>query len=88
MNNQPKKKKITQPTGGTLRTPVVSVLPDKIRRLLNAACAARGGADCMTLNDWRETEQEIKRQLKLMPFEEPSYEHTIIRHHYHERPHH
>lgn len=35
----------------------------RIRLLINAACAARAGARQMTLNDWRDVEQEIERKL-------------------------
>ncbi len=34
----------------------------QIRRLINAAFAARAGSGQMTLNDWREVEQEVKRK--------------------------
>ena len=37
----------------------------RIRLLINAAYAARAGSAQMTLNDWREVEQEIKRRLDL-----------------------
>ena len=39
-------------------------LPEQIRRLTNVACAVRGGAERMSLNDWREVEEEIKRKIK------------------------
>jgi hypothetical protein len=35
----------------------------RIRLLINAASAARGGVSRMTLNDWREAEQEIEQRL-------------------------
>jgi hypothetical protein len=35
----------------------------QIRLLVNAACAARAGSGQMTLNDWRDVEQEVKRRL-------------------------
>jgi hypothetical protein len=35
----------------------------RIRLLIDAACAARAGAGQMTLNDWRDAEQEIERRL-------------------------
>lgn len=37
----------------------------EIRRIVSAACAAKGGPERMTLNDWREAEQEIRRKLNL-----------------------
>ena len=37
---------------------------NRIRMLVNAACAARAGAAVMTLNDWREVEQDVKRKLQ------------------------
>ena len=35
----------------------------RIRLLINAACAARAGAGQMTLSDWRDVEQEIEQRL-------------------------
>jgi hypothetical protein len=35
----------------------------RIRLLINAACAARAGIAQMTLDDWRDVEQEVKRRL-------------------------
>ena len=35
----------------------------RIRLLIDAACAARAGSGQMTLNDWREVEHEVKRRL-------------------------
>ncbi len=40
-----------------------SQLAGRIRRLVKAACAARAGAAHMSLNDWREVEQELQRKL-------------------------
>ena len=40
-----------------------SLLADEIRLLVQAACAARLGAAQMTLNDWRDVEQEVKQRL-------------------------
>lgn len=37
---------------------------DRISSLINAACAARAGAAQMTLSDWREVEQDVKRKLQ------------------------
>jgi hypothetical protein len=39
-------------------------LPGQICRLVNPACAAHAGAERMTLNDWRDVEQEVKRKLE------------------------
>lgn len=35
----------------------------KIQSLINAAYAARAGAAHMTLDDWRDVEQELKRKI-------------------------
>ena len=35
----------------------------RIRQLIDAACAARASSGQMTLNDWRDVEQEVKRRL-------------------------
>jgi len=48
-----------------LQTPVLPTLWEEIRRIVSAACAAKGGPNRMTLNDWREAEQEIRRRLNL-----------------------
>ena len=37
---------------------------DRIRSLINAACAARAGAAQMTLSDWREVELAVKEGLQ------------------------
>jgi hypothetical protein len=38
-------------------------LIQRIRLLINMACAARASSGQMTLNDWRDVEQEVKRRL-------------------------
>ena len=35
----------------------------QIRLLVHAACAARANSGQMTLNDWREVEQEVERRI-------------------------
>lgn len=40
-----------------------------IRFLINAAYAARAGAASMTLDDWRDVEQELKRRIANEPYE-------------------
>jgi hypothetical protein len=40
-------------------------LPKETLRMVSATCAAKGGPERMTLNDWREAEDEIKRKLNL-----------------------
>ena len=45
------------------RTPIVPRVSGRIRQLVNSACAARGGAGRMTLNDWLKAEQELKHEL-------------------------
>ena len=47
-----------------LRTPVLPPFPEKLRRLVKAMCAAHGGAEYMTLGDWRDLELELKRRYK------------------------
>ena len=44
-----------------------SLLADEIRLLVDAACAARLGAAQMTLDDWRDVEQEVKGRLLSRP---------------------
>jgi hypothetical protein len=53
-----------QPTNGLrLHTPVLPQLPERLRRLLEAKYAAHGGAEYMTLGDWRDLELELKRSV-------------------------
>ena len=53
-----------QPTNAlTLHPPVLPRLPERIRRLVNAAYAAYGAAENMTLDKWRDVEEELKRKL-------------------------
>ena len=40
-----------------------ALLADEIRLLVDAACAARLGAAQMSLDDWRDVEQEVKQRL-------------------------
>ncbi len=44
-----------------------SILADEIRLLVHAACAARLGAAQMSLDDWRDVEQEVKQRLISRP---------------------
>jgi hypothetical protein len=37
---------------------------EQVRLLINTASAARGGPGPMTLNDWRELEQEVNERLQ------------------------
>ena len=54
----------SQPTNAlSLHTPVLPRFPEKIRRLVDAAYAAHGGAHQMTLDEWRGVEEELKRKL-------------------------
>jgi len=48
----------------TLHTPVLPQLPERIRRLANATYSVHGGIEHMSLDDWREVEQELKRRLE------------------------
>ncbi len=62
---KPRNDKHQQPTGAlTLHTPVLPPLPERIRRLVSVAYATHGGAEQMTLDAWRDVEQEIKRRLE------------------------
>ena len=38
-------------------------IPERIHRLVNAAYATHGGADHMTLDEWHDVEEELKRKL-------------------------
>lgn len=49
-----------------LHTPVTPKLPEKIRQLVSAACAAHGGAEHMTLDQWRDVERELQSRLEKM----------------------
>ncbi len=49
-------------SAATLRTAAVPAVPEAIRLLVNAACAARGGTRQMTLDDWRDVERELQRK--------------------------
>ena len=63
MNNR--KSKQGQPTSTfKLHNPVLPPLPEKVRRLVNAAYEAHGGAEHMNLDEWREVEQELQQRLK------------------------
>jgi hypothetical protein len=54
-----------QPTSALrLHTPVLPQLPERLRRFVNAASVAHGGAESMTLSDWRDLELELKRRLE------------------------
>ena len=48
----------------TLHTLLLPRLPEEVRRFLKATYAARGGAEHMTLREWREVEQELTRRLE------------------------
>jgi hypothetical protein len=48
----------------TLQNPVFPPLPEKLRRLVNASYAAHGGVEHMSLDQWRDLEQELKRRLE------------------------
>jgi hypothetical protein len=52
-------------SAGTLHTPVLPVLPEQIRLLVQGACAAKGGMGHMSLDEWRDLEQQLKRRLQL-----------------------
>jgi len=48
----------------TLHAPVLPRLPEKILRLMDAAFAARGGAERMSLSQWHDVEEELKSRLE------------------------
>ena len=48
----------------TPHTPVLPRLPNRIRRLVNAAYAALGGAEQMSLDQWRAVERQLVRKLE------------------------
>ncbi len=48
----------------TLRTPVLPRFPERLRQLVNAAYAAHGGAERMSLAEWRDLEQELNRRFE------------------------
>jgi hypothetical protein len=52
-------------SAGTLHTPVLPELPEQIRLLVQAVCAAHGGMGRMSLDEWRDLEQQLKRRLQL-----------------------
>jgi hypothetical protein len=49
----------------TLHTPVLPRAPRQIRLLVDLACAAHGGMGRMSLDEWRDLEQQLKRRLQL-----------------------
>jgi hypothetical protein len=49
---------------GRFRPPVPQRFPEGIRLLVHAACAAHGGPGRMSLADWHDVEQQIKRRLE------------------------
>lgn len=44
----------------TLHKPLLPPLPEEIRLLLNATYVASGGAEHMSLEEWRHLEQEVQ----------------------------
>ena len=48
----------------TLHTLVLPRLPERILRLVSGAYATHGGAEHMTLDEWRDLEQQLKRKLR------------------------
>ena len=50
---------------GTLHNPVLPRVLDQIRSLVNATYARYGGMGRMTLDEWRDLEQELKRKMEL-----------------------
>ncbi len=50
--------------GSTLHTPVLPRLPEKFLRLMDAAYAAHGGAERMSLGEWHDVEEELKHRIE------------------------
>ena len=48
----------------TLRAPASPRLPRKIRQRVIAVYAARGGAEHMSLDEWRDVEDQLERKLE------------------------
>jgi hypothetical protein len=61
MNGIPAKWHASAPT---LHTLVLPRLPQRIRRLVDTAYTARGGADHMHLDQWRDVEQELEQMVE------------------------
>ena len=57
------KTRTLQSTFAMLGEACLPTLPKEIRRIVRAACDAKGGPERMTLNDWREAEQEVNQRL-------------------------
>jgi hypothetical protein len=47
-----------------LHAPMLPRIPERIRRLVNAAYAAHGGAERMRLGEWHDVEEELKFRLE------------------------
>ncbi len=47
----------------TLHTPVLPRLPEKILQMVAAIYAEHGGAECMSLGDWHDVEEELNSRL-------------------------
>ena len=47
----------------TLHTSVLPRLPEKILQMVAAIYAAHGGAECMSLGDWHDVEEELNSRL-------------------------
>jgi hypothetical protein len=47
-----------------VQTPKVPPAPEQLRQRARAIYAARGGMDEMSLNDWFNADQELKRELE------------------------
>ncbi len=54
----------------TLHTPVLPRLPDRILRMVAAIYAAHGGAECMTLGEWHDVEEELNSRLESEYYEQ------------------
>lgn len=48
---------------GTLHTLLLPRISNHVLRCVNQTCAALGGAGHMTLADWRDAEEQLKRKL-------------------------
>jgi hypothetical protein len=57
-------RRLQQRSGFLPHPPAAPQVPARIRTLLRAVYASRGGPERMTLDDWRDVEQEIQKRLK------------------------
>jgi hypothetical protein len=59
----PKRRRQTR-RAARLQTPVLPRLPEQIRLLAKAACAALGGIGHLSLDEWHDVQQQLKPRLE------------------------